>query len=351
MDSKLAEIGIGRGGPVRSYRPVTGLRIHWRLIFVFFIAASIMAAASPLYGKQIVDRIVAIVNNEVISLYELNQRIEPFIDEIKKTTATLSEQGALIRKVETEHLDLLIDEKLADQEIRRLNIRVGERQIDEALDRFSSSNKITIEELESALADQGRSLKDFRGEISAQILRARLVNREINSKVIITKDEVVNYYNTHPEKFGAESAYRLKNIVMNVATRQGGGEKTDAISDMTRVYEKLVAGESFDVLAREYSDAPNAVDGGALGTISAKMLAPEIRKAIEFLKPGEFTEIIETDQGAQIFYLEAIDAASAESFEKVKARIEDTLYKQIVDEKYEGWLGDLRARSHIKLIR
>jgi peptidyl-prolyl cis-trans isomerase SurA len=347
MDSKLAEIGIGRGGLVRFYRSITRLRKRWRLIFVSLITASIMAVACPLYGKQIVDRIVAIVNNEVISLYELNQRIEPIIDEIKKTTATLSEQGALIRKVETEHLDLLIDEKLADQEIRRLKIRVAERQVDEALDRFRSSNKITIEELETALADQGRSLKDFRKEISAQILRARLVNREINSKVIITNDEVVAYYKTHLEQFGAESAYRLRNIVMTDSAVQGVGKKPDA----TSVYEKLMAGESFDVLAREYSEAPNAVDGGALGTISAKMLAPEIRKAIEFLKPGEFTEIIETDQGAQIFYLEAIDAATAEPFEKVKARIEDTLYKQIVDEKYEGWLGDLRARSHIKLIR
>lgn len=335
----------------KLYGRATRLRTLWQLIFVFVTVVGIMATAYPLYGREIVDRILAVVNNEIVSLYELNQRIGPYIDKIKKATNTLSEQDELIRKVREEHLDLLIDEKLADQEIRRLKINVGKIQIDQALDRFRSTNKITAEELQSALTDQGRSLQDFREEIKSQILRARLVNREINSKVVITDDEVADYYKTHPDEFGAEKKYRLKNIVMTVPRLQSQDVKTSVISQMERIYEQLVSGESFDVLAREYSEAPNAVDGGLLGTISAKMLAPEIRNAIESLKTGEFTEIIETDQGYQIFYLEAVDTESAEPFEKVKARIEDALYNQIVDKRYEGWLRDLRARAHIKLIR
>ena len=104
-------------------------------------------------------------------------------------------------------------------------------------------------------------------------------------------------------------------------------------------------------MAREYSEAPNAVDGGLLGLINKSALAPEIQKALEPLKPGEFTDIIETDQGYQIFYLEDIETGSADSFEKVKMKIEDKLYNQVINRQYEKWLQDLRTRAHIKLIR
>ncbi len=350
MDSR-AGVGIRLFKPEKPDRPVMKLRRPWRTFFILATLITMITTAYPLFGKEIVDRIVAVVNNEIVSLAEIKKRVAPYVEKIKKGTYTLTEQDKLIQKVWEEHLDLLINEKLADQEIRRLKIKVSKKQIDQALERFISSNKISMEELRSALADQGRNLEDFREEIKSQILRARLVNREIRSKIVITDEEIEAYYKSHPEEFGAEKKYRLKNIVVAAPRLQIQDEKEGANNQIERIYEKLVAGEPFDALAREYSQAPNAVDGGALGVISANMLAPDIRKAVESLQSGEFTKIIETDQGYQIFYLEAIVSESAAPFEKVKARIEDTLYNQIVNKKYENWLRDLRARAHIKLIR
>ncbi len=346
-----ADVGIRIFKPEKFAQPVTRLRTPWRVVFILVTIITMMATAYPLFGKEIVDRIVAVVNNEIVSLAEVKKRVAPYVEKIKKGTYTLTEQDKLIQKVWEEHLDLLIDEKLADQEIRRLKIKVSKKQIDQALDRFRSANKISMEELQSALTDQGRSLEDFREEIKAQILRARLVNREIRSKIVITDEEIAAYYKSHPEEFGAEKKYRLRNIVVAAPQLQIQDEKDGASSQIERIYKRLVAGESFEALAREYSQASNAVDGGALGDISANMLAPDIRQAIELLQAGEFTPIIETDQGYQIFYLEAVVSESAAPFEKVKVRIEDTLYNQIVDKKYKNWLRDLRARAHIKLIK
>ncbi len=347
----LSDTEIGMFCPGKSGRQTTRRWTHWRQVFFCATVVGIMVTAYPLYGGKIVDRVMAIVNDEIISLYELDQRVRPYTKKIKNATSSPTEQNELLRKVREEHLDLLIAEKLADQEIRRLEIRVGDTEVEREIERFKSANQLTDEELRKALTAQGSNLDEFRREIEDQILRARLVNREIRSKIVITQEEVDAYYQAHPEEFGGEKKYFLKNIVMVAPEFKSRDEKTKVGNRLNRVHEKLINGESFDALAREHSEAPNAVDGGSLGLISKSALAPQIQKALEPLKPGEFTDIIETDQGYQIFYLEDIETGSADSFEKVKMKIEDKLYNQVINRQYEKWLQDLRTRAHIKLIR
>ncbi len=332
-------------------RLVPGLGIKWCPVPFFIAVITFFIGIHSLSARETVDRIIAVVNNDIVSLSELNQRVSPYMDKINRAGYSLAQKELLIRKVRQEHLDLLIDEKLADQEINRLKIKVSQNQVDQALERFRASNKITMEELRAALVNQGRSLADFRKEIKAQILRARLVNREIRSKIVITDDEISAYYKNHPDEFGGEKKYHLRNIVIPLAKIDLKDGESDQYRKIKDISASLAAGEPFADLARKYSKAPNAADGGDLGTIRAEMLAPEIRRAIESLKPGGVTDIIETDQGYQVFYLEAVDTKAEESFEKVRARIEDTLYNQVVDQKYREWLKDLRARAHIKLIK
>lgn len=320
-----------------------------RLFWVLFI--SLVATATPVFGGIVVDRVMAIVNDEIISLYELNQRILPYIERIKKAGATADEQEKLLRKVTDESLSVLIDEKLADQEIKRLNIQVGASELKQEIERFKSVNRLTDEDLRVALEAEGSSLDEFGQQIKEQILRARLVNREIRSKIVITHEEVVAYFEKHPEEFGGEKKYLLKNIVM-ISPEMGTSTDRDAVTNrLKEVRDQLIAGEKFDVLARKYSEAPNAESGGSLGLIGKSALAPNIQMALESLKPHEFTDIIDTDQGYQIFYIEKIEIEAAEPFDKVKEKIEDKLYKQVVDRQYEKWLQDLRTRAHIKLIK
>ncbi len=320
-------------------------RLFWALFFILIVTAT------PVFGGIVVDRVMAIVNDEIVSLYELNQRILPYAERIKKAGATADEQDKLLRKVTDEGLTLLIDEKLADQEIKRLNIQVGASEVKQEIERFKSVNRLTDEDLRVALEAEGSSLDEFGRKIKEQILRARLVNREIRSKIVITNEEVVAYFEKHPEEFGGEKKYFLKNIVM-VPPETGTSTDIAAVTNRLKaVRDQLIAGEKFDMLARKYSEAPNAVSGGSLGLIGKSALAPKIQMALESLKPHEFTDIIDTDQGYQIFYIEKIEINAAESFDKVKVQIEDKLYNQVVDRQYEKWLQDLRTRAHIKLIK
>ncbi len=315
------------------------------------MAVSMTMAVQPLYGGMVVDRIVAIVNDEIISLYDLDRRVEPYIEKIKNSVSSPSEQTKLLQKVRADTLRMLIDEKLADQEIRRLKIKVGDAEVAREIERFKSVNQLSDEALKQGLVAEGVNLNEFQQQIKEQILRARLVNREIRSKIVVTKKEVADYYQAHLEEFGGEKRYTLKNILMVVPKGVDDAEVADVQNRLKQVYARLVAGEPFDALAREYSEATNAPEGGALGAIAKDALAPRIQRALEALEPGEFTDIIKTDQGYQIFYLENVQMGTAVPFEKAQPQIEEKLYNQVVNRQYEKWLQDLRKRSQIELIR
>ena len=128
-------------------------------------------------------------------------------------------------------------------------------------------------------------------------------------------------------------------------------EKNEIRDKLEVVVAKLKAGDSFESLAREYSQSPIAKEGGNLGTFNAGSLSPQIQAALKNLKKGEYTPILDTDQGFQIFYVENILNDKVRTLEEASGEIREALYKEIVDREFEKWLQGLRKRSHIKIIK
>lgn len=311
----------------------------------------VAVAVVPAGGGTVVDRVMAIVNDEIISLYELNQRILPFTKKLNAGSASAEDREALFQRLTEENLNLLINEKLADQEIKRLNIKVSETEINREIERIKSVNQLTDQTFLDALSAEERNMDDFRQQVKEQILRARLVNREIRSKIVITTEDVKSFYQTNPEEFGGEIIYFLKNIVVEQTSSELSADRAEIVNRLERILGELSQGKAFDGLARQYSDAPNAINGGSLGFIKKSALAPQIQAALAPLSAGQYTKSIETDQGYQIFYIEKIEMDAAKPFDEVRPQIEDKLYNQVVDQQYEKWLKKLRSRAHIKLFQ
>ena len=120
---------------------------------------------------------------------------------------------------------------------------------------------------------------------------------------------------------------------------------------MEAVIEKLKTGASFESLAREYSQSPLAKEGGNLGAFKLTSLSPQIQSAIQNLKKGGHTPILDTDQGFQILYVEDILNEKGKTLEEVSREIREALYKEIVDRQFMKWLEGLRKSSHIKIIK
>jgi peptidyl-prolyl cis-trans isomerase SurA len=299
--------------------------------------------------SQVVDRIVAVVNDDIILLSELNRVFDPYAENIRRRGLPIEEERAMLFKVREEILSHLIDRKLTDQESKRLGITVSDKEIDSAIERIKEANFYTDESMREALEKEGMTMEEYREQMEEQILRSKLVNFEVRSKIIITKEDIASYYESHKDVYQGKKKYHFRNILMKAPAEDD--KKIEVKEKMEIILARLKAGEPFEKLAEKYSELPSAAKGGDLGVFEYDVLSPQLKEAIKGLNTGDVTPVLDTDLGYQIFFIQEIVEPESKSLEEALPEIEENLYKEIVDSKFKSWLEDLRKRSHIKIIR
>ncbi|HDI60286.1 MAG TPA: hypothetical protein ENF48_08040 [Desulfobacteraceae bacterium] len=310
--------------------------------------AGIMLASGGLNGTpaaaELVDRIVAVVNDDVILLSELEQAMAPYVERLSAMGYSPEKEQQMRYKIREEVLNQLIDRQLTDQEVRRLGISVTPAEIDSAIERVKEANFLTDETLREAVAQQGYTMAQYRENVSSQILRTKLVNQEIRSRTVITSEDIKAYYESHPEEFAGKRRYHLRSILLP-------RDLPDLARRQRQVDDALEGGAPFAEVARQYSQAPQAPEGGDLGEFPLDSLSAPVRQAVAPLAEGGTSAWVDTEQGYQRFYVEKIRRSEGKPLEEVEARIQETLYKQFVDEKFRSWLETLRQRSYIHVVK
>ena len=299
----------------------------------------------------VVDRIVAIVNDEIISLYELNRAAKPYSEQIKNLGYPLQKEQEMLYKMRQDLLNQLIDDKLTDQEIKRAGVTVAEKEIDAAIERVKESRLLTDEGLRVELEKQGNTFEAYRNHVKEQILRSRLVNLEVKSKIIITKDDIRSYYNRNKHKYAGEKKYRLQHMLVKVTPFATESEKARSLTKMTEVREKLIAGATIESVRDGHDGSLQALAGGDLGSFGLEELSHQIKTAVAGLQAGEYTPVLETEFGYQIIFVQDIITSPGISLQKASPEIEQILFREIVNKKFESWLENLRERSHLKIIK
>ena len=314
------------------------------LVLVFTTSATASAAS------EVLDRIVAVVNEDIILLSELRERMEPYAQRIRQQGFDLDKERQMIFKVREEMLNRLVDEKLTDQEIKRNDIQVDDAEIDSTIERIKAANSFTDEDLRRFLEQDQMTMEQYREKIREQVLRTRLVNYQVKSKIVITEEEIRAYYDSHPEIYGGKLRYHLRNILMRVPDFSTDTEKQAIKEQMQQIQSQIDAGESFADLARTYSQSPAAAEGGDIGEFAKETLSSQIQEALDGLTPGQATAVLDTDQGFQLFYVESVNRTEGKPLENVREEIHQKLFAEVVDKKFLSWLEDLRSQSHIKII-
>lgn len=315
------------------------------MLILAFTATATAAAAS-----EVLDRIVAVVNEDIILLSELREQMEPYVQRIRQQEFDLDKERQMLFKVREEMLNRLVDEKITDQEIKRNDIQVDEAEIDSTIERIKAANTFTDEDLRHFLEQDQMTMEQYRDRIREQVLRTRLVNYQVKSKIVITEEEIRAYYDSHPAIYGGKLRYHLRNILMRVPDYSTDTEKQALQEQMQQLRSQIEAGESFADLARAYSQSPAAADGGDIGEFAKETLSPQIQAALDGLNPGQTTAVLDTDQGFQLFYVEAVNRTEGNPLESVRGEIHQKLFAEVVDKKFVSWLEDLRSQSHIKII-
>jgi len=295
---------------------------------------------------------VAIINNDIIVLYELEEELKPYRERLKALGYTPEKEKEMLYEVRENLLNQLIDEELANQEIaKNEDIIVTFKEVEEAIEQVKQQSYLTEEELRDALALEGMTMEQYTEKIRNEILRGKLISQKVRSQVIITQEDVKGYYGRHKDKYGGKTKYHLRHILMKRSSLDDEKENRAIRQKMEDLLADLQDGQAFQALAKAYSESPTADTGGDLGTFSLDTLSDRIRTAIAGLKPGGYTPVIDTDQGYQIFLLQDIVEEPGTPIEDVTPEIEEALYNEIMDKKYREWIESLRGQAHIKIIR
>ena len=310
-----------------------------------FLAASL---GCGVVLAEVSNRVVAFVNDDLVTLYELKGRIRALTG---ADPLDLREQDrARYAEIERRVLDLLIEEKIAQAKVRELGINVDDREVDGAVERIKKSNGWSDEELLYHLKREGVTLEAFREDLRWGLERNSLIDFEVKSRIVITEESLRQYYESNRESFSSVGEVRLAGIVLMFTDHENRREREAVLEQASDIMERLRAGESFADLAAKFSKGPGADQGGDLGVFSWSQLDGQILEAIENLGVGEISRPIVRPAGIQILKVIERRDEQIKPFEEVRGAIYDILYEQEMDARYNKWIEDLKQKAYIKRV-
>lgn len=265
-----------------------------------------LAGAANAYAidpqKQVapIDQIVAVVNDDVITRNELDDRISTVVKQLQRQGTPLPAPEVLQKQM----LERMITEMLQAQFAKETGVRVDDTQVDKALQRIAEQNKFaTLDAFKAKLEEQGVDFKKFREEIRNEITSTRLREREVDSKLVITDSEINNYLATEAKQMGKGEEYHLAHIFI-VVPEQASADKIQASQRRAdEALRQLKSGADFAQVAAGFSDANDALKGGDLGWRPASQIAPAIMDVLQRLNPGEISPLLRSPNGFHIIKL------------------------------------------------
>jgi peptidyl-prolyl cis-trans isomerase SurA len=314
--------------------------------FIFLLVLSFLCHVSV--SAEISNRVVAKVNNEVITLHELNKKIKELTGSEPADLKMQDEEKYL--EVRRKILDLLIDERIAREKIRELGIEVTPGEVDAAIERVKKDHYLTHEDLIAGLKKQGITYELYRENIKGELERMQLINFEVKSKIVIREEKIRDYHDEHKDEFMTEEKVHLATILLSGEDVSPQDERDPLFQKAKEILLRLKNGEDFGELAKKFSMGPAADEGGDLGLFKMSQLDPDLRKIIEDMSPGDVSEPIIRPSAVQVVKLVEKQEATLKPIDEVRDAIYWILYREEIDKRYVSWIKELRENAYIKII-
>ena len=304
------------------------------IILVCLIQALLMGPATA----EVVDRIVAQVNDEIITLSELEGMAKAM-----QAQAGPGGKGKLGKDLQRQMLDALIDRKLAISEAKKRGITVSDKELNQTLDDVRKRNNITDDaSLDKALSQEGLTLKDLKQQITEQLLQERLMSLTTAGKITVSDAEVRRFYDEHAKEGTNQVHLRLMNLPFpGDAT---AAKKEEIQKKAEEIIREIRQGRPFPEVAKKHG--AQEMD---LGFMAVGDVAPQLAEHINRMKPGEIAPVL-TPKGLQLVQLAARRAGKTVSFEEAAPEIRKMLMRRDMDKRASEWLKGLRDKAAIKIM-
>ena len=321
------------------------MRVLRRLFFLILLMGLWL---EPLFAAEVCNRVVAVVNNDVITLYELNIRIKEMTGSAPEELMQKNE--TMFRDAQRKILELLIDEKIAQAKIKELGIKVADRQVDNFLEKVKRDNQWTQEDLVAGLEKEGLSYEKYRERVRRDIERAQLIEYEVRSKIIIRDEVIQKYYEDHRGTFGVAEKVQLAGIFLMRKNMKSEEEMRELYKKAQDISAKLKAGADFSQMAANFSEGPGANQGGDLGQFTVDHLEAGLKSVVEALPEGGISDPLVRPNGIQIIKVVKKQTGKIRSLEEMREAIYGILYQEEVNRRYQAWIKELRDSAYTRVM-
>lgn len=306
-------------------------------------------------AAELVDRVVAVVNGKLITMFDVDNKV---VEVVQRTQGiTLKPGDPRLEELRRQMLESMITEMLIEQEAARMKINVSETEIDSQIDELKKKNNLTQQQFVTELAKEGLTLKQFRQRIRDDSMRKRLLGFMVHRKVLVTDDEVRDYYEKNKGNLPSAKSILGPKVSGNICFIMVPSKK-----QAEDLRSKINSGSmSFADAAKKFSIGPGRDQGGDLGDVQAKDLAAPLRDALKAAPAGQVSEPVMLD-GKAVLLMQRTDkgtpaqpapapvaAASGSSYEQAREQIQEMLYKQKFDKIFQEYIDNLRSKAVIEV--
>jgi len=278
-----------------------------RTILALLALGACGAAGAQRVG--LVDRIVAVVNRDVVTASELRERVEATERQLRRQGTPLPERALLERQL----LERLVLERIQLQLAEENGIRVDEVQLDRTIERIAQDNHLTLAQFRQALEADGIAFRRFRAEVRTQIVLQRLREREVDERIEVSEAEVDLHLEQQRAGDDGRVEYNLAHILVRLPEQATPERIAEARAKAERARAEALAGADFGRLAASHSDAADALAGGQMGWRSAERLPELFVAALRAMRPGEVSEVLRSPAGFHVLKLLEVRGAGAEA--------------------------------------
>ena len=307
------------------------------MITRLFVTTFVLVLMANSASADVVERVVATVNNEAIFLSDLRKRAVPFLPQIAEAS-TETERMSLLKELYEDLLTFLVDEQLIRQLAGSSGIRVTDADVDSAVENLRLQNNMTEEEFQKALESQGLSQTQYRQDLKRQLIRLKVMNERVRSRVNVTEEEVRARYEQRARAQGSELRFQVSHVVVPVAE----GASAIQVAAKRQEAETLRASltpENFNARAPQ-------LGGGDLGWLTQGDLPEELERALLPLSAGEISSPVRGSSGFHIFFLQDRQVgAGFPSYEEMKQELSREMMDAAMMRQEKIFLEEMRRKA------
>jgi peptidyl-prolyl cis-trans isomerase SurA len=320
-----------------------------RRYHTILLPALLLGGQAAAEGQAVlIDKVVAVVNDEVITLSEIQKEGKPIIQRIRDELSE-DRRANQMQITQRQILDALILRRLQLQEAKKEKIVVEQSEVTTTIEQIKKERGLTSDaQLTEALARENLTLEEFKTKVGEQLTVDRLINRKVRTSVVVSDEEVARYSQTEADGSEKSPSMRIRDIFIGIPREPSPQDVAGARARAAEASERLKRGEDFGKVAAEYSDGATARDGGDVGVIRQGDMDPVLERVAFSLKPGSISEVIHTPGGFHIIKVEERmtgDTPSAETRERIRQRV----FTEKFTQRMNAYLAELKQKAYIQV--